>query len=248
MTTPHPDQVLEALTQKAKRSNKVRNLEAIHRVCAEVYAAGGVDYSYALIGRMCERQGGPAANTFYSTASADHRALVDAWEAYAKAQGQKRPVKPQLATDEDLLQRVEDPGIRMLLSMAIAERNALRNQLDTLRSQANITVDLRPLPGVANADPRTNQVIQVITPLEGLTPTQLDSLQRAIAPTFLKTQGWLETEDGEVVVQRSGEVLFGPGYIHAIRALVTGSGTAKGSKRDRKSGLLQKEADGAVDV
>ena len=241
MATPHPDQVLESLKQKAKRSNKVRNLEAIHAVCDEVYAAGGVDYSYALIGRMSERQGGPAANTLYSTASADYRTLVDAWEAYAKAQGQKRPVKAQLATDEELLQRVDDPSIRMLLSMAIAERNTLRKQLNTLRSQANITVDLRPLPGVANVDTKRNEVIQVITPLEGLTSMQIDSLQRAISPAFLKAQGWAETEDGEVVVHRTGEVLFGPGYTHAVRALVTASGAASEMNRGRRSDQLATE-------
>ena len=234
MAGAHPDQVLVALKQQAKRSNKARNLEAIHTVCSEVYRAGGVDYSYALIGRMSERQGGPAANTLYSTASGHYRALIDAWSAYAKTQGRIRSTKPQLATDEDLLKRVEDPSIRMLLSMAIAERNSLRKQLDTLRSHANVTVDLRPLPGVANVDTKTNEIIQVIAPLEGLTPTQIGSLQRAIAPSFLSAQGWVETEDGELVTQRTGEVLFGPGFTHVIRAIVTASSTAKASSGHRK--------------
>ena len=247
-TTPHPDQVLDALKRKTKRSDKMRSLDVIHSVCGEIHASGGVDYSYALVGRMSERQGGPACVTLYSRASEDYRALINAWEAYAKAQGRSRPVKPQLATDEHLLQQVSDPSIRMLLSMAIAERNNLRKQLDTLRSQANITVDLRPLPGVATVDTKANEVIQVVSPLEGLTPTQRDRLQRAIAPATLKAMGWEETQDGEVVVQRTGEVLFGPGYTHAIRFLLTAPNAANESKRARKSGHLRDGAGDAIDA
>lgn len=248
MTTLHPDQVLDGLKQKTKRSDKVRSLEVIHRVCGEIHESGGVDYSYALVGRMSERQGGPACITLYSKASEDYRALINTWKAYGKAQGRSRPVKPQLATDEHLLQQVSDPSIRMLLSLAISERNNLRKQLDTLRSQANITVDLRPLPGVATVDTKANEVIQVVTPLEGLTPTQRDSLKRAIEPGTLQAMGWMETEDGEVVVQRTGDVLYGPGYTHAIRFLLTAASTATESKRGRKSGHMREGASDATDA
>jgi hypothetical protein len=235
-TTPHPDQVLGALKQKTKRSDKVRSLDVIHSVCGEIHASGGVNYTYALVGRMSERQGGPACITLYSKASEDYRTLINAWEAHAKAQGRSRPVKPQLATDDHLLQQISDPSIRMLLSMAIAERYNLRKQLDTLRSQTNITVDLRPLPGVATVDTKANEIIQVVTPLEGLSPTQRDSLQRAIAPATLKSMGWVETLDGEVVVQRTGEVIYGPGYTHAINFLLTAPNPANASKRTPKTG------------
>jgi hypothetical protein len=57
-TTPHPDQVLGALKQKTKRSDKVRSLDVLHSVCGEIHASGGVNYTYALVGRMSERQGG----------------------------------------------------------------------------------------------------------------------------------------------------------------------------------------------
>lgn len=219
--TPHPDQLLDALKKKTRRSDKIHNLEVVHQVCADIYAAGGNDYSYALVGRMSERQGGLASITLYSKASEDYRALIVAWANYAKTASPKRPSRSKLATDDDLLEQVDDPTIRMLLSMAIAERNILRKQLDTLRSHANITVDMRSLPGASTFDARANQVLQIITPAEGLTKMQRESLERAIAPATLKRMGWLETADGEVVVQHTGEVLFGPGYTHAIRSLIS---------------------------
>lgn len=218
-TVIHPSQVLAGLLEKVRRSNKRRNLEAVSRICEDIYNAGGTDYSYALVGRMSERQGGPAANTFYSTASSDYRMLVDAWEAFARSNGRLRPSKINLATDEDLLKSITDPSARMLFGIVIAERNSLRKQLDTLRSQNNVVVDLRALPGVAVTDRIANSVVQVVTAAEGLLPSQVASFQRAISPKFLSSMGWKETSDGEVVVERTGEVIFGPGFTHAIRTL-----------------------------
>ena len=243
----HPDQVLAALKQKAKRSNKVANLDAIHAVCTEVYKSGGVDYSYALVGRMSERQGGPAVNTLYTHASADYRALIDAWGAYAKVNGRRTAVKPMLATDEDLLKKVDDPAVRALLSMAVAERNRYRQQLDTLRSQSSITIDLRPLPGIANVDHKTGEIIQLISPLEGLTEADIDALERAVSPALFKAEGWTEVENGSVA-KSSGQRLYGPGYTHALRRLIDAARSANGAKRDNKSTETRSTNSNAVDT
>jgi len=233
MTDAHPDQVLRALKQKAKRSNKVRNLESVHSTCAEIYEVGGGDFTYATVGRMAERSGGPAATTLYTSASSDYRILIDAWAAHAKANRKRRPLRSEFATDDDLLRKVDDPAVRTLLAMAVSERNRLKSQLDTLKSQANLVIDIRPLPGISNLDASTGNIVTIISPLEGLTSSEIDALGHAISLDFLNEKGWLEGADGEIC-DRTGRKLYKPGYCDAIRRILE---AAKASQKSKNRGV-----------
>lgn len=219
MNDIHPDQVLETLKKTAIRKNKVHNLEAVHATCAALFKLGSADYSYATVGRMSEQRGGPAQNTLYTRTSTDYRILIKAWANWAKATSKRGPTGPKFATDDDLLGKIQDPAVRALLAMVVAERNRYREQVNTLKANANSIVDLRPLPGVVHVDPKSSTVVTMISPFELLTPSEIDALTQAISPAFFKTQDWSEDEDGAVKNQ-AGRKLFKPGFGSAIRKIL----------------------------
>ena len=99
--------------------------------------------------------------TLYNKASANFRTLIQAWAAYASdAKPQfSRPCKP--VAEDDLLRRIEDPALRALIGIIVAERNRLRAGINTLRSHANIVIDRRVLPGEVKTTP-DGQVVQVL--------------------------------------------------------------------------------------
>jgi hypothetical protein len=218
MNAIHPDEVLKTLKEGA-RPQKQRNLEIVHEVCAELNRLGSRDFSFATVGRMSEQRNGMSKETLYNKASADFRTLIQAWATYA---GDARPKSPGLRkplAEEDLLRRIEDPALRALMGSIVAERNRLRTALNTLRSQANIVIDRRVLPGDVRAA-KDGQLVQVLTVIDGLLPLEREALEKAISPKFFQQEGWHEGRDGEIR-NAKGRKLFEVGFATAIRKLMS---------------------------
>lgn len=203
----HPDTLLAELLKAGGRPLKIRNLQALHELCRQQHEAGLRDFSIAHIGKLCEKAGLLKARGLYNAPLADYRALIEAWAALAGPPGPK-PTK-QLASDE-YLTRIEDPAIRAIVQGVIAERNKLKAQLNTLKSQTTFVVDRRPAlstSGKALSAP--------------LTDSERKALSKAISPEFLESQGWREVEYGDVVNSK-GRTIFDPGFLTAIRKLLAG--------------------------
>lgn len=212
-----PDDVLAALVANV-RPQKRKNLEALHKACAEVYKVGGTDFSYATIGRIAESRGGAAAKTIYNSQSADYRALVDSWKKLS-IDSRPQPVsRSSTVSDAELLRRVPEPDVRALLGAALAERNKLRAQLNMLKSQANVVIDRRPLPGSLGTS-SGGDVVQVLTTADQLLPTERDAMIAALASDFLAQEGWTEGPHGEVTNAR-GRIIFKAGYATGVRRLL----------------------------
>ncbi|MBJ6126017.1 gamma-mobile-trio protein GmtX [Microvirga splendida] len=218
MTLPitiHPDEVLATLLAKGGRSQRQRNLTAVHEICRRQHQASSRDFSIPTVGKLCEAEGILKARALYNAQSADYRELIQAWQGYV---GPAAPKAPKVRASHDYLLRIEDPAIRSLMQGIISERDRLKAQINTLKANAHIVVDRRPLGGNVVSSPGAAPV--VLLPMASqLTESEKQALRRAISREFLEDRGWQETELGEIVNEK-GRTIFDPGYATAIRKVL----------------------------
>lgn len=214
-TNIHPDAVLESLLAKAVRSNRRANLAAMHEICRRRHETNSRDFSLPAIGRLAEAGGILKGRALYNAQSADYRALIEAWAAYA---GPPAPKPPKTLASHEYLMRIEDPAIRSIMQAIIAERDKLKAQLNVLKANTQVTVDRRPLGATIAAAPGT-QPVTVLAPSAQLTPSEREALQNAVSADYLENQGLREGSHGEIVNAR-GRTVFEVGFARAIRKLL----------------------------
>jgi hypothetical protein len=215
-TDIHPDAVLESLLAKGGRSNRRANLTKMHELCRSQHEVGSRDFSLSAIGRLTEAEGIMKGRALYNAQSADYKALIEAWAAYAGPPAPK-PTKTTLASHEYLM-RIEDPAIRSILQSTIVERDKLRAQLNVLKANAQVTVDRRPL-GVTVAAASGAQPVTVLAMATQLTPSEREALQKAVSDDYLEARGLREGSHGEIVNER-GRTVFEVGFARAIRKVL----------------------------
>ena len=218
--TVSPDELFDTLLQGA-RPQRVRNLKLIHQICA-AQSSSSKDLSIATVGRLCEAAGGLKARALYNAASRDYRMLIDAWREYTGAPSERRRSHaPEQTVTERHLLGIGDPALRALVQRVYVERNALRAELNLLKSTTVVHVDRRPsVP--ASAGPPT---LEVLTGVQ-LTESERSALERSISPEFLGEEGWKEGAHGEIVNER-GRKLFDVGFARAIRKVLDSAGVPK---------------------
>jgi hypothetical protein len=214
-TNIHPDAVLESLLAKGGRSNRRANLAKIHELCRRQHEAGSRDFSLPAVGRLAEAEGIMKGRALYNTQSADYKALIEAWAAYA---GPPAPKPPKTLASHEYLMRIEDPAIRSIMQSIIAERDKLKAQLNVLKANAQVTVDRRPLGATAAAAP-SSQPVTVLAMAAQFTPSEREALQKAVAADYLEARGLREGSHGEIVNAR-GRTVFEVGFARAIRKVL----------------------------
>lgn len=215
MTDIHPDAVLASLLNKGARSNRRANLAKIHELCRRQHATGSRDFSLPTIGRLAEAEGILKGRALYNAPSADYRALIEAWAAYA---GPALPKSPKPTASQDYLMRIEDPAIRSIMQAIIAERDKLKAQLNVLKANTNVIVDRRPLGATVSAAPGTQPVV-VLAVSAQLTPSEHEALQKAVSASYLEERGLKEGSHGEIVNER-GRTVLEVGFAGAIRKVL----------------------------
>jgi len=219
-STVHPDQVLQALIEKGNRRAKDEKLRKLHEICAQEFARhsdGARDLSLANISRMAESHGLFKARTIYNKQSEDYAALIYAWADY---NGPKRskPLKSEKTAHAkyDFLKKIDDPAVRQLCQIAFVQRDKLKAELNLLKSQTQIVVDMRPL-GAEIASGLGN--VAVIELAAQLTDSERKALEEAISIDTLKHRKWVLGSEGEVADQQ-GRFVFLPGFVSAIRKIL----------------------------
>lgn len=212
-TDIHPDAVLESLLAKGGRSHRRANLAKVHDICRKEHGAGGRYFTLPMIGRLIECEGIMKGRALYNAQSADYRALIEAWGAFA---GPPTPKPPKTLASHEYLLRIEDPAIRSIMQGIIAERDKLKAQLNVLKSQTHLTVDRRPL-GTAGAPGL--QSVTVLAPAEQLTASESEALRKAVSRDYLEERGLREGTHGEIVNER-GRIVFEVGFARGVRKLL----------------------------
>jgi hypothetical protein len=214
-TDIQPDAVLESLLAKGGRSNRRASLAKMHELCRRQHEAGSRDFSLSAIGRLAEAEGIMKGRALYNAPSADYRALIEAWAAYA---GPPVPKPPRTLASHEYLMRIEDPAIRSIMQAIIAERDKLKAQLNVLKANAQVTVDRRPLAATVAAVPHA-QPVTVLAMAAQLTPSEREALQKAVSAHYLEERGLREGSHGEIVNAR-GRTVFEVGFARAIRKVL----------------------------
>lgn len=215
-TNLHPDAVLASLLAKGGRSNRRENLANMHDLCRRQHEAGSRDFSLPAIGRLAEADGIMKGRALYNAQSADYRALIEAWAAYA---GPPVPKPPKTLASHEYLLRIEDPAIRSIMQAIIAERDKLKAQLNVLKANAQVTVDRRPLGATVTAARGGSRPVTVLAMTARLTPSELEALQKAVSATYLEERGLREGSHGEIVNER-GRTVLEVGFARAIRKVL----------------------------
>lgn len=213
-TEIHPDAVLEALLAKGGRSNRRASLAKLHELCRRQHEAGSRDFSLSAIGRLAEADGIMKGRALYNAPSADYRALIEGWAAYA---GPPAPKPTKNLASHDYLMRIEDPAIRSIMQAIIAERDKLKAQLNVLKANTQVTVDRRPRGATITAAPGA-QPVTVLAMAAKLTPSEREALQKAVSAEYLEERGLREGSHGEIVNER-GRTVFEVGFARAIRKI-----------------------------
>lgn len=211
----HPDAVLESLLAKGGRSNRRSNLAKMHELCRKQHEVGSRVFSLPVIGRLAEVEGILKGRALYNAQSADYKALIEAWAAYA---GPPAPKPPKTLASNDYLMRIEEPAIRSIMQAIIAERDKLKAQLNVLKANTHVTVDRRPLGATIMARP-SEHPLAVLTMSAQLTPIELEALQKAVSSNYLEERGLREGSHGEIVNER-GRIMFEVGFARAIRKIL----------------------------
>jgi len=217
MTDIHPDAVLASLLDKGARSNRRANLAKMHELCRKQHAVGSRDFSLPAIGRLAEAEGILKGRALYNAPSADYRALIEAWAAYA---GPAAPKPAKTLASHDYLMRIDDPAIRSIMQAIIAERDKLKAQLTVLKAHTQVTVDRRPLGATVSAAPGA-QPVAVLALSVQLTPSEREALQKAVSANYLEERGLKEGSHGEIVNER-GRTVFEVGFARAVRKVLGG--------------------------
>lgn len=215
-TDIHPNAVLDALLAKGSRSNRRANLVKMHEICRKHYEANSRDFSLPVIGRLAEADSIMKGRALYNAQSADYRMLIEAWSAYA---GPPVPKPAKMLASHEYLMRIEDPAIRSIMQSIIAERDKLKAQLNVLKANAQVTVDRRPLGAAISASPEARP-LAVLSFSAQLTPSERESLQKAVSPEYLEERSLREGSHGEIINER-GRTIFEVGFAKAIRKILS---------------------------
>lgn len=212
--------ILEDL-KEGKTTKTQQSLDKLSETLRDYYERGERDFSITTIGRLSAEDGGVGYESIRATANKHYRDLIEAWAAKAKTTT-KKPLSSQsrsrrVPQDNQLLERIPDPALRVLFGQIIAERNRYRTQLNILKSQAEVVIDKRPVRQLeASAEPS----VELLPSLKGIvSDNEIKALRFAASDECIERQGWLVTQAGQVKNDLGVEV-FPRGFMTGLRKIV----------------------------
>lgn len=210
------DNLKEGKTPKTQQS-----LDKLNETLRGYYERGERDFSITTIGQLSANTGGIGYQSIRATANKHYRDLIEAWAAKAKTT-MKKPLSRQsrshrVPQDNQLLERIPDPSLRVLFGQIIAERNRYRTQLNILKNQSEIVIDKRP---IRHSEAIAEPSVELLPSLKGVvSDNEIKALRFAISEQCIERQGWLVTQAGQVKSELGDEV-FPRGFMTGLRKLV----------------------------
>lgn len=214
------DVILEGL-KEGRTAKTQQSLDKLNETLCKYNERGERDFSITTIGLVSAENGGVGYESIRATANKHYRDLIEAWAAKVKTTT-KKPLSTQsrsrrVPQDNQLLERISDPALRVLFGQIIAERNRYRTQVNILKHQASVVIDKRP---VRHFDASTEASIELLPSLKGIvSENELRALRFAASDECIERQRWLYTQAGQVK-DEFGEEVFPRGFITGLRKLV----------------------------
>lgn len=208
----HPDDLLEQL-KKTANTRKQRNLDIIHTVCREQYERGSKDFSVATIARIASERGGPVKGSIHNKTGDDFKGLLTAWAEYTGGVTRKAP-KLSKNPYEALIEKIENPALRSMMSGILAENRKLRRENILLKSETDRVLDMRPHFKIESFD-----VTQILPASTQLLSSEVDALRHAVSDKFLAEQDWKRDENGRIT-NHMGRQIYKAGYAVSIFKII----------------------------
>jgi hypothetical protein len=208
----HPDELLEQLKATAN-TRKQKNLDLIHAVCREQYERDSRDFSVATIAGIAHNRGGPTKGSIHNKTGDDFKALIKAWAQHTGGVTRKErrvSENPYMA----LIEKIEDPAVRSIMVSLLAENQKMRRQINLLKTNADVVIDMRPPKITSQKEP-----ILILPASTGLTDTEKEALRHAVSEKLLKDEGWSYDQRGRIINDK-GRQLFKVGFATAIRKIL----------------------------
>jgi hypothetical protein len=228
----HPNLLCEALLEATTHPEKRRNLQLLHKVCRERHALGSSDFSLKSIAVALADRGGPKGKTLWNPSSADYRTLVEAWRVHSAPNEQRQrngsaALSSQRGdeTQDSLLRHISDPATRILLAQRLKELDALRAQVNILKSQSNLTIDKRQrIHEKSTTEVTPDGVTVEIQTGPTLNALEREALEHAISQELWRDEGWHAEKLGRVVKSVGNEgnsrTIFKAGFVTAVRKIL----------------------------
>ncbi len=207
--------------KEGKTAKTQQSLDKLNETLSEHYERGERDFSITTIGRVSTQDGGVGYESVRATTNKHYRDLIEAWATKAKTTT-KKPLSThsrsrRVPQDNQLLELIPDPALRVLFGQIIAERNRYRTQLNILKNQAEVVIDKRP---VRQFDASAEYSVELLPSLKGVvSDNEIKAMQFAASDECIERQGWLVTQAGQVKDQ-FGEEVFPRGFMTGLRKLV----------------------------
>ncbi|NQY36852.1 MAG: hypothetical protein HRT37_18185 [Alteromonadaceae bacterium] len=218
-----PELLLEEL--KAGKNQRAKtSLDRLNTLLKTHFEANEKDFCIATIGRLSKEQNGISTISIRNKSGMHYRRLIEAWAVKADTNMKKPHAlhsrKREVPSDNQLLERLDDPALRVIFGQIIAERNQLQRENRVLKSNIEVVVDIRPT-SMVNAQAQTHNYFEVLPALAGLfLPSEIDALKAATSDVFIARQGWKVKEDTGAVLDINNRPLFKAGFVTAIKKIL----------------------------
>lgn len=212
----HPDDLLERLKECANQRKK-RNLDIIHSICREQFERGSKDFSVATIARLAQQHGGPVKSTIHNKTGDDFKGIINAWAAHTGG-STKRERKVTENPVYAVLDKIERADVRSVMGSVLAENKSLRRQLDILKANTKVVIDLR----TRDSSPQP----ELLPAADTLTESEKAALRHAISEQTMKNEGWSQDAYGRILNEKN-RVIFNIGFVSAVRKILGESVAAK---------------------
>lgn len=214
MINIHPDELYNQLHENASVRKK-HTLELIHEVCKKQAQQGSKDFSLVKIVNLLADKNGPSEQTLRNKTGEDYRSLIKQWAEYANGSSKKIKKQSSSTFNDEILENVDDPTIRALVGMILAENKKLKNENSLLKQQTTLTIDMRKSKYESLG---INQNTVLVSASHNLTDIELKALREAISDEFMKHRGWTVDDYGRV--KEKGIQVYKPGYVTAIKKVL----------------------------
>jgi hypothetical protein len=198
-----PEDTYERLMNEASDSRRKRSLQAINDACRLLHERNSSDFTYKTIITLGQDRGlpMPGEKSIVNATGEHYRELIQAWKLASRPKASKK------ADSNDWVEHIEDPVLRMSVSLLAKELRALKAKEARRAKHSGAPIILG------------NGAEQVILTRLRLNDAELAALKAAIDSTQLGLVGMSIGSRGEVQ-DAKGKNIFKPGFRDAIEKIL----------------------------